>query len=660
MKVALAGGLLAAVIAAAAAGPAAAAPDIANLAAAYGARPAAWGVRMSPSGDKLLFFTASGDQGTAVVTIDIPTGKRAIILASEKASTAPSSCTWKSESRVLCRVYFLSSKAGTRLGFNRTLSIAADGSSRMVLGQRTTEHTIGVDQSGARLIDLLPDDPDHVLMNVFVPESSDIGSLVVKRGGGLSVQKVEVATGRMTMVERPRSDATGFDSDNQGHVRFMSITDRDANGYLRDRSNYLVRPAGSKEWRSFHRETLSDTNRFAYLGFDESGASMLIACSLDGRLALFRDPVDANGGSELLFAHPAVDVDGVLRIGKGDRPVAAYFTVDATEYSYFDPVLAKRHKALSNALPGKPPVAILDESWDRQRNLLFAGGVSDPGTYYRYDAGTKQLAPLLPVRPGVAGFPAGIQSVVRYKADDGVDIPAYLTAPAGPAAGPRPAIIMPHGGPESRDSLGFDWLVQFYVQLGYVVLQPNFRGSSGYGEAWFAKNGFKSWATAIGDINAGARWLAAQGIGDPGRTAIVGWSYGGYAALQADIVAPSLYKAVVAIAPVTDLAQLKTEAQEFTNFKIVANFVGDGPHVDAGSPSRGAARIGAPVLLVHGDQDQNVDIAQSRTMAAALKRAGKPHDLIVYPGLAHDLDDSRVRTDMLKRSAEWLAAAMPR
>ncbi len=656
MKHLLVGGCLAAVVSIAA--PSVAAPDIAKLAAAYGARPAAWGVRMSPSGDHVSFLTPAGNQGTAVVTIDIPTGKRAIILASDKASTAPFGCRWKSESRVLCSVYFISSGTGIERTFVRTLSIAADGSSRVMLGQRTTDHTVGIDQRGARLIDLLPDDPENVLMNVFVPESSDIGSLVVKRGGGMSVQKVEVATGRMSLVERPRSDAYSFDSDNRGQVRFMALGESDSNGYARDKINYLIRKSGSKEWQSFHREVLRDVNRYVYLGFDETADNLLIARSLDGRLALFRDPVDSSGSNSMLFAHPTVDVDAVLRIGKGDRPVAAVYTVDRTEYAYFDPVLEKRHRALSNALPGKPPVAILDESWDRQRNLIFAGGDNDPGSFYRYDAATKQLAPLMPVRPQLAEFAAGSQTVVHYKAADGVEVPGYLTVPPGPASGKRPAIIMPHGGPESRDSLGFDWLVQFYCQLGYVVLQPNFRGSSGYGEAWFAKNGFKSWATAIGDINAGARWLVAQGIADPARVAIVGWSYGGYAALQADVVDPSLYKAVVAIAPVTDLSQLKSEAQKYADYTIIANYIGDGPHIDAGSPARNAARIGAPVLLFHGDRDQNVDIDQSRTMDAALKRAGKAHEFIVYPGLAHDLDDSAARADMLKRSGEWLAAAM--
>ena len=321
--------------------------------------------------------------------------------------------------------------------------------------------------------------------------------------------------------------------------------------------------------------------------------------------------------------------------------------------------MPRRSKALSAALPGKPPVDILDENWAGTRNLLFAGGDADPGQYYLYDVTARKLAPLLPVRPELAGFVSGVQTAARYPAADGVEVPAFLTMPAVAAPGRHPVIVMPHGGPGARDALGFNWLAQYFSQLGYIVLQPNFRGSTGYGSEWYAQNGFKNWATAMADINAGPRWLVKQGIADPDRIAVLGWSYGGYAALQASIAEPGLYKAIVAVAPVTDLALLKREAMQFTNAAITANYVGEGPHVAAGSPAQNAARIVAPVLMFHGDKDLNVDIEQSRVMDAALTRAGKQHELVIYPGLAHNLDDSAARTDMLIRSARWLAEAMP-
>ena len=203
---------------------------------------------------------------------------------------------------------------------------------------------------------------------------------------------------------------------------------------------------------------------------------------------------------------------------------------------------------------------------------------------------------------------------------------------------------------------GFDWLAQFFAQRGYAVLQPNFRGSSGYGDDWLVDNGFKSWKIAIGDVNDAGRWLVKEGIVVPEKLAILGWSYGGYAALQANVLDPNLFKATVAIAPVTDFAMLKEESRGFTNRGIVTDFIGTGAHIVEGSPAANAAAFKAPVLMFHGGRDDNVGIQQSRTMDAVLRKAGKRSELIEYANLEHDLADSAARTDLLKRSDEFLRA----
>jgi len=217
-------------------------------------------------------------------------------------------------------------------------------------------------------------------------------------------------------------------------------------------------------------------------------------------------------------------------------------------------------------------------------------------------------------------------------------------------------VILPHGGPTARDEWGFEWLPQFLAHQGYAVLQPNYRGSAGYGDQWLQQNGFRGWRTSIGDINAGARWLAAQGIADGHRMAILGWSYGGYAALQSGATEPGLFRAIVAIAPVTDLQQAKDDARDYTNARNVAAFIGSGPHITEGSPLRNVSAITAPVLLFHGDRDLNVNVIHSRRMDSALRGAGKRSELTIFPGLEHDLADSNARTQMLTRIDAFLSA----
>ena len=233
-----------------------------------------------------------------------------------------------------------------------------------------------------------------------------------------------------------------------------------------------------------------------------------------------------------------------------------------------------------------------------------------------------------------------------------------MTIPAGTTGKNLPAVVLPHGGPSARDEWGFDWLAQFLAARGYAVIQPNYRGSAGFGDEWLNSNGFKNWKTSIGDVTASAKYLVARGIADPKRMAILGWSYGGYAALQSAVVEPTLYKAAVAIAPVTDLEMVRNESKGFTNSSLVRDFVGSGEHLVEGSPLRNVASIRVPILLAHGDRDSNVGIAQSEKMDAALRSAGKSSELIRFKDLDHQLNDSDARVMLLTRIGEFLDKAI--
>jgi dipeptidyl aminopeptidase/acylaminoacyl peptidase len=264
------------------------------------------------------------------------------------------------------------------------------------------------------------------------------------------------------------------------------------------------------------------------------------------------------------------------------------------------------------------------------------------------------MDPVLNSSNSIDGSNLAPMKAVSVPTSDGKAIPAYVTMRTDLLPGPHPAIVLPHGGPEARDRWEFGWLEQFLASRGYVVIQPNYRGSSGYGKDFLGENAFHNWRQVMSDIRDSADWLVKQGLADPHRMAIVGWSYGGYAALQSAAVDPDLYKAVVAIAPVTDLSLLKAQSQNFTNWKIVDQFVGEGANIEAGSPARHAAAVKAPVLLVHGDLDANVAIAHSQKMLAALKEEGKAADLLTFKGLDHQLNDSEARAEMLTRVGELL------
>ncbi|WP_324749973.1 S9 family peptidase [Sphingomonas sp. LY54] len=490
----------------------------------------------------------------------------------------------------------------------------------------------------------------------YVPEAGKLGSRIVRTADGLGVDRIDLATLKVKPVEPPKPHATAYVTDGRGTVRIMRAdeTRGDANT-LTGKTIYYYRKSGASGWDRFSEDV--DGEGLTPIAVDAETNSAYALRKLNGRYALYRVKLDGSLASELVFAHDRVDVDDVVRIGRSGRVIGLTFAEEKREVIYFDPEYKNLQAALGKAIPNLPLIQFPGASADGKKLLIFAGGDSDPGRYFLYEKATRQLGELVLARPELEKATLASVRHVTYSADDGTAIPAYLTLPPGKEAKGLPGIVLPHGGPSARDEWGFDWLAQYLANRGYAVLQPNYRGSAGYGDPWLNQNGFKGWRTSIGDVTAGGKWLATAGIADAKKLAIVGWSYGGYAALQAAATNPNLFRAVVAIAPVTDLAQMKREAQAFTNSRLVEQFIGTGPHVKEGSPAENAKSMVAPVLMFHGTADQNVHVAQARTMDRALRAAGKKSELVIYPDLAHDLDDSGARTDMLARIATFLAAS---
>jgi dipeptidyl aminopeptidase/acylaminoacyl peptidase len=300
-----------------------------------------------------------------------------------------------------------------------------------------------------------------------------------------------------------------------------------------------------------------------------------------------------------------------------------------------------------------PLINFVGSSKDGNKLLLHAGSDVDPGVFFLLDRATKRMDPMLNSNELIDGSGLAPMKAVSVPTSDGKTIPAYVTMRTDLPPGPRPAVVMPHGGPAARDTWGYDWVGQFLAARGYVVIQPNFRGSGGYGKDYLGENAFHNWRLVMSDIRDSADWLAKQGLADGNRIAIVGWSYGGYAALQSAALDPR-YKAVVAIAPVTDLKRLRRDAQGFREEKLETEEIGKGDQLVDGSPINRAADIHAPVLLVHGTLDGNVDYRHSKRMLAALQRAGASADLLTFESLDHQLDDSDARTQMLTRIGQLL------
>ena len=633
-----------------------------EAAAQFGARESLLDVSLSPSGTKLVYVAAGRPSGEAVYVADVRTGAppQMVSAYSEPDSTLVG-CLWATDERLICTVHYVDSVRDMLLSSTRLFAMDADGSDVMMLSARDRANAMGIRQDGGSPIALdLPGKPGKILITrQWVPEYST-GTLLADDGDGLGVEEVDVVTGRRRRVEAPNEANQAFVADDKGAIRLRVRQFYDKDGYLKPEQRYDVLGADTGQWTTLAEIDTTDDNSTAFepVAVDSARNAAYGFVDHNGYDAAATMALDGSGTTEIVLARDDVDVDSLIRIGRQQRVVGVSYATEKREIAYLDPELKRLAEQFQRALPGHPLIGIAGASADESKLLLVASSDTDPGKLYFFDKGSRKLAEVFPLRPELAGRAMGQMTPVTFPAADGTQIPGYLTLPPGSEGKNLPAIVLPHGGPSARDEWGFDWLVQFFVARGYAVLQPNYRGSAGYGSAWFGHNGFKAWRTAIGDVNDAGRWLTAQGIADPKRLAIVGWSYGGYAALQSQVLDAGLYKAVVAIAPVTDLERLREDSHRFTNYRLVDDFVGQGEHVEQGSPARNAAAFVAPVLLVHGTRDQNVDVAQSHLMQARLRERGKSVRYIEYPNRDHYIDDAEARTGMLVEIDKFLAAAL--
>ena len=622
----------------------------------FGAREGVRHVSLSPDGSKFSYIAPYGAQGEALYLVDLtqatPAPQRVIALTVERSNL--DYCEFATNTRFVCRTSFSrdSNVSGDIFGYSRLFAVDADGENVEQLSPDVGSRSLYVGFSGGSVVALdVEGEPDKILMTQdWFPENG-ANTRLANKEWGRGVVEVDIDSGRTSKVENPDGNTFAYYADETGAVRLKGVG-RFVQGRDTGERAYFYRKPGSSQWEELSRATVGAQT------IDEGFIPVAVAArenavygfepNADGNLAIYRQKLDGSDTREEVVSRSDVDVDDLIRLGRQRRVVGASYATEVRRAVYFDPELKALAEGLEAALPGSPLIGIRGANADESKLLISASSDTDPGMLYLYDKQTRQLNELMPLRDGFAGRQLGTMKPVTYPAADGTEIPGYLTLPPGQEdASGLPAIVMPHGGPGARDEWGFDWLVQFFAARGYAVLQPNFRGSAGYGSEWFGKNGFQAWETAVGDVNDAGRWLVSEGVADPDKLAIVGWSYGGYAALQSQVLDPSLYKAIAAIAPVTDLKMWRNEFQTSGSLRLIDDFVGEGPHVTQGSPARNVAAFASPVFLVHGDADQNVGVEHSREMETELRKAGKDVQFVEFEGVAHSIDDSAMRTRML-------------
>ena len=468
--------------------------------------------------------------------------------------------------------------------------------------------------------------------------------------------KVKLSTGERTLVRKNTDRVTGWFFDMKDQLRLATrsaengdteVLRVDANGLTKVYSCSVFETCGPVRYHKDGERTYFVTNK---------GSDLDLV-----RLELFSP---ATGKEEVVESDPLkrVDFGNASFSDVTDDLIATSYDDERERIYWKDKNYEADYKLLQKQLPGKE-IGFGSATKDEKLVIVAANSDTDPGSTYLFDRNTKKLTLQYRIREKLNRDYLAAMKAVSYKSSDGLDVPAYLTLPKGVAAKNLPVILFPHGGPWARDSWGYNSFAQFLANRGYAVLQPNFRGSTGYGKK-FLSAGNKEWGQKMqDDVTWGAKYLIAQGIADPKRVGIMGGSYGGYATLAGVTFTPDLYAAAVSIVGPSNLITLLESIPPYWEQirKVFYERMGD-PNTPEGkaqlerqSPLNSAAKIKTPLLVVQGANDPRVNKRESDQIVSALRDRGFPVEYLVAPDEGHGFARPVNNMAMFAASEKFLA-----
>jgi dipeptidyl aminopeptidase/acylaminoacyl peptidase len=628
---------------------------------AFAAPPRLTAVNISPDGRYLAVITTAADRDTVVILErsqpNLP--PRPVLTAPEFFTL--DYCRFATPTRLVCSLRGPGMYQGIAIPTSRLIAVDADGTHQQVIAPiegaargAYQDHVIGwTAEVPDTILVVAQRNPVRFDMPSAVRgvRQSHMGSTVVVNP---SVFGLNIRNGNLTERLPPRRPLSNFLVDAAGRVR-LGWGMNDGSREL----HYEVHEPLTDQWRALQSiDTRTSQEVLKPIALCAAAEACVWAIGpAAGRQGLWRMEL-GTGSRKVEFAPADVDLAGPM-FGPGGDLLGVVYETDRPKVYYTDAATRQMIEQLQPLVPNEF-LRQMDATPDRSQVILRASSDTDAGTFFRYEPASGRFERIGSGYPALRGADIGQMRAIEYPARDGVRIPGYLTLPAGAPAHHLPLIVMPHGGPIDRDDWQFNFLRAFLVNRGYAVLQMNFRGSSGYGEQWL-KAANQDWGgLSFADITDGARWAVAQGISDAGRMCIVGWSFGGYAALLGAVRNSDLYACAVSIAGVSDLSLLEAQesrlrGQEPTRAQIGAEV----SKLAADSPARHARDVKVPVLLVHGDRDLQSDVAQSQAMDAALTAAGKSHEFLLLSGANHQIDRQADRVKVLQKVAQFLASHLP-
>ena len=609
-------------------------------------------IKLSPNGDYYAATVALEDR-TALVILRRSDNKLSANFSMGK-NTHVADFWWVNPERVVIGMAEKFGALDQPQPTGELYAINADGTQAdLLIGQRVRGEGLGtkiqpkkVERVAAFLVDDLPTDDKNVVVSVM-PFNADPYT---------RAERLDVYSGRRAPLARAPVRNADFVTDNQGVVRF-------ANGFGTDNVRKLYyRKGDGAEWRLLSDEAVTG-HKERPIGFSADDATAYFETEqATGPNAIVAFDIASEIRKELLRD----DDTNPARIiyGNGTMvPVGAFFMDGKPRTAFFDDTVpeARLYRSLEAAF-ANASVRITSQTADGRLALVQVRSDRNPGDFYIFDTVAKKADHLLSRRDWFEPEQMAQVRPITLAARDGLPLHGYVTLPHGSSGKNLPTVVMTHGGPFGiQDNWVFDGDAQMLAEAGYAVLQVNFRGSGGYGQA-FTKAGARQWGGKMqDDVTDATRWLIQQGIADPGKICIYGASYGAYAALMGAAKEPSLYRCAAGYVGVYDLPTMHVEGdvqRRGSGETYLREWIGERTALAGVSPNRMADRIKVPVFLAAGGEDERAPIAHSKMMERALRKAGVPVETLYYDTEGHGFYVEAHQREYYTRLLAFLARSL--
>jgi dipeptidyl aminopeptidase/acylaminoacyl peptidase len=600
-------------------------------------------VEISPNGKMIAgLLGVKGEQKIAAIPIE--KGKAGGFSISLPEKTQISWVRWVNDDNVLVGVFALTSVEADEWYINRTFSI------NVTTGKATNLLWNLNGQNGGDVLWIPSDGSNEVLIaaqNSIYSNDDEFWP---------SVYKVNVTNGKKSRIQPGRTDVFDWSTDAAGNVR-AAIEYNDAT----QTSKLLYKPVGSSSFKVIDRAKLRSNEilKVPFMFIPGTNNGFVMRDNKNGQTSIYEMNIDTGADVRTVFEPKNGDVESAVVSYDGTKLLGARTSETGENLYWFDPDMAKLQSDF-DATVKNGKARIISQNRDQTKMLVRINRPDNPGSIYYFDKNDGLLTRLSTINDAIGTKALSPVKMIKYKARDGLEIEAVLTLPKDKDSKNLPFIVLPHGGPWGQDTLSYDYWSQFLASRGYGVIQPNFRGSTGYGTEFTNKGKGQMGFAMQDDVTDGFKWAVAQGIADPKRTCIMGASYGGYAAMWGVVKDPDLYRCSISIAGV---AALRREVNDFGGSTkknlYTRQWKEMTPDFNAVSPILHIDKIKVPMLLIHGKKDITVKHVQSEKMFGAMKKADKNVEFVSVPLADHYFTREADRVTLLKSMEAFLAKHNP-